>query len=87
MLTREMESWKNSCDKLSTSLSRKELEIQTLMKKLQDLEDETGHLKANSDTYKSQYEELVEVREEYLKYDNVYQILSLYSVIQSNFVA
>ena len=37
---KELDSWRSNCEKLTASLSRKELELQTYTKRLQDLEDE-----------------------------------------------
>ena len=40
MQLKELETWKSSCEKLTASLSRKEMELGTLMNKVQDLEEE-----------------------------------------------
>ncbi len=52
---------------MTSSLSRKELELQQYVGRTQDLEEEVGYLKVNHGTFQAQYEELTECRQEAIK--------------------
>ena len=48
---REMTTWKTSCEKMSASLSRKEMEVQQLHKKLEEVENNVSGGRAGGRTF------------------------------------
>jgi chromosome segregation ATPase len=76
VLRTELNMSKSSSELQATMLQKKCVELKTLTKRIQELEDEVGFLKVNHDIYESQYRELVELRQQLVRSDeSVRQLL------------
>ena len=60
----ELDTWKDTCDRLTASVSRKESEIQTLSDRLLDMEDLTSRLERDNKVLKDECEKLSEQHED-----------------------
>ncbi|XP_052100011.1 myosin-10-like isoform X6 [Mytilus californianus] len=63
----ELDTWKDTCDRLTASVSRKENEIQTLSDRLLDMEDLTSRLEGDNKVLKDECEKLSEDHEDKVK--------------------
>lgn len=60
----ELDTWKDTCDRLTASVSRKEAEVQSLSEKCLDLEDLTAKLQSENRLLKEDNETLTEQQED-----------------------
>ena len=63
----ELETWKDTCERLTASVSRKEAEVQSLSDKCLDLEDLTAKLQSENRLLKEDNETLTEQQEDITK--------------------